>query len=345
VRLTQYMKSLFEHDMAEDSRRFHSGNGGASETSTMEIAGQSGSGRTPRPERTPSQPSRQTRLASTPRRRSLQKKKKGVSAFWSMILTMGLVLGSSVALARINPPFVEKLSRTYPPVNLAVNRLALWPVKAKDLGSMLGASLKDSVKGKPRPGPSSEPPVEVAAVVPPEEEPALEFVSDEGLSSEIAEATTGLSVEGDAPSNEPKRSFTPEEKQEIRDLLENAKLAYNEGKLEEVEQMLHRLINLNPTIPVTYHLLGTVRKEQKDPEGAIRIFAEASRRFPDYALLHYDLGFLYFKNGVDSLAKDELLKGVALDPESPMADRARKALNQLGVTPETPPVTGQAVVE
>jgi hypothetical protein len=46
--------------------------------------------------------------------------------------------------------------------------------------------------------------------------------------------------------------------------------------------------------------------------------------------LHYDLGFLYFKQGVGSLAKDELKKGLALNPGAPMAERARAVLQEIG---------------
>lgn len=338
VRLTQYMKTLFEHDMEEDSKRFHSGNGGGSQTATMEISGPSGAPR--RPDRTPSHPSRQTRLALTKKRRRLRDKKTGVSAFWFMVLTMGIVLGSSVALARINPPFMEKLTRSYPPFNLAVHRLALWPTHAKNFWTVLGESLQYAVGGNPA-SPTAQSPEEMVDETPPQKENFAGFGNDEERSIKIETVSSDFSTSPATIADEPKRVFTPEEKQEIRELLDSAKLAYSEGKLAEVEGMLHLLINLNPTIPVTYHLLGTVRKEQKDPEGALRIFAEASRRFPDDARLHYDLGFLYFKQGVDSLAKDALQQGVRLDPESPMATRARKALGRLGVNISPPPLVQQ----
>jgi tetratricopeptide (TPR) repeat protein len=92
--------------------------------------------------------------------------------------------------------------------------------------------------------------------------------------------------------------------------------------------MFRRVIDLNPKVPVAYHFLGMITLERKDPDGAIRIFEEASRKFPDYPVLHYDLGFLYLKRGVISQAQDELQKGLALNPRAPMADRARTVLQE-----------------
>jgi Flp pilus assembly protein TadD len=46
--------------------------------------------------------------------------------------------------------------------------------------------------------------------------------------------------------------------------------------------------------------------------------------------LHYDLGFLYFKQGIVSLAGDELKKALALNPNAPTAERARAAIRDIG---------------
>ncbi len=132
------------------------------------------------------------------------------------------------------------------------------------------------------------------------------------------------------------RVLTAAEKNEVRRLLEDAKTAYGQRRLDEVERILRRIIELNPDIPVTYHLMGTLSLERKDPQAALRVFEEASRKFPDYALLHYDLGFLYFNQGITSLATDEFKKGLAIDPNAPQARRARVIVEGM----ERPPTAG-----
>jgi len=145
-------------------------------------------------------------------------------------------------------------------------------------------------------------------------------------SSEPADMMNDITVE-------PDRRMAPSQIEEVRRLLRQSKLAYEKHRLDEAERELRRIIDINPGIPVVYHLLGTVMMERKDPDGALRIFEEASRKFPDYAPLHFDLGFLYFKQGVVSLANDELQKALALNPGAPMAERARTIVREIRQSP------------
>jgi tetratricopeptide (TPR) repeat protein len=101
---------------------------------------------------------------------------------------------------------------------------------------------------------------------------------------------------------------------------------YAEGRLDEVEDVLRTVIERDPHSPLAYHLLGTVYLERKDEERAFKLFSEGAHQFPNHAALHYDLGFLYARRGLGSLAREELSRAVALQPEGVQAARARRLL-------------------
>jgi uncharacterized protein HemY len=69
--------------------------------------------------------------------------------------------------------------------------------------------------------------------------------------------------------------------------------------------------------------------DRHDEDGALKIFSEASSNLPQAPVLHYDLGFLYYKRGVTSLAKTELSRALELRPSSPLAIRAQEILSEL----------------
>ncbi|NKE72150.1 serine/threonine-protein kinase [Candidatus Manganitrophus noduliformans] len=121
---------------------------------------------------------------------------------------------------------------------------------------------------------------------------------------------------------------------DIPSLYREAKEDYHAGRLDEMERKLRQIIEIDPNEVQAYHLLGTVYQEKKEPDRALRIFADAAALFPKEAILHYDLGFLYFKKGVDSLAAQELNLAMKLSPRSPEAERAREILQKLGQRPQ-----------
>jgi serine/threonine protein kinase len=300
VRLAQYLQNLFQNDIEQDSRRFEIAVGA---TAAMDPADQSTVIKKPSTahEPTPSHPSRRLRSPARPRKPAVP------SVFIPMILTILLVMGSAALLSSVNPPFLAELSDGYPEVHAAVFRLSHWSAHGMEWASGLLNHSTDSPRA-----------VSISPA-PPEPDPAAVPI----LSEEPAAVPTEI-------TEEPDRPLTPREKEEVRTLLRDAQAAYDKRQLEEVERMLRRIIDLNPKVPVAYHLLGTVTMERKDPAAALRIFEEATRKFPDDPVLHYDLGFLYFKQGVVSLAKDELKKGLALNPNAPTAQRARAAIQDIG---------------
>ncbi|MGB3941702.1 MAG: protein kinase [Candidatus Manganitrophaceae bacterium] len=126
---------------------------------------------------------------------------------------------------------------------------------------------------------------------------------------------------------------TPVPIQDIPTLYKEAKESYEAGRIEEVEQKLRQIIETDPKEVQAYHLLSTVYQEKKEPDTALRILTDAAPLFPEEAILHYDLGFLYFNKGIDSLAIQELKLGVKLAPRAPEAGRAREILQKLGQRP------------
>lgn len=319
VRLAQYLQNLFQHDIEQDSQRFQIAMG---TTVSMGIADQSTVVRrhAPASESTPSQPSRRLPTPTpTP-------KPAGPAAFLSTILTVMIVMGSATLLSMINPPFLASLSDSYPEVHAAVFRLSHWPFQMLDWASGI-------LTGTTGPRRS----VSVVST------PPLPEVSPTSVSTEPSAVQSASPEPATVPTEiaeEPDRKLTAQEKEEVRTLLRDAKKAYDERRLDDVDRMLRRIIDLNPSVPIVYHLLGTVMTERKNPDGALRIFEEATRKFPDDPLLHYDLGFLYFKQGVVSLAKDELKKALILNPKAPMAERARAVMQEIGrpiEQQETPP--------
>jgi tetratricopeptide (TPR) repeat protein len=127
--------------------------------------------------------------------------------------------------------------------------------------------------------------------------------------------------------------------EDVKRLLREARDLYAKGRLNEVEDVLRSVIERAPDSPIAYHLLGTVYLERKDEERALRLFSEASHQFPDDAVLHYDLGFLYAQGGLHDLARDELTRALELEPQGRLANRARLYL-QTGTVgrPTGPPL-------
>ncbi|MFZ5875483.1 MAG: protein kinase domain-containing protein [Nitrospirota bacterium] len=126
---------------------------------------------------------------------------------------------------------------------------------------------------------------------------------------------------------------------DVKRLLREARDLYAKGRLNEVEEVLRTVIERAPDSPMAYHLLGTVYLERKDEERALSLFSEASHQFPDDAVLHYDLGFLYAQGGLNDLAREELTRALELEPQGRLAARARLYL-QTGTVgrPTGPPL-------
>lgn len=118
----------------------------------------------------------------------------------------------------------------------------------------------------------------------------------------------------------------PVDRVRVKRMLKEARDLYAQGRLDAVEDVLRGVIEQDPQSPFPYHLLGTVFLERKEEERAFKVFSEAAHQFPDDAILHYDLGFLYAQRGLGTLARDELNRALRLQPAGGLAARARAFL-------------------
>ncbi|MEO5656812.1 MAG: tetratricopeptide repeat protein, partial [Nitrospiria bacterium] len=168
-----------------------------------------------------------------------------------------------------------------------------------------------------------EPPAEPEAIVPPAVEPSPMPVEGTPVVSVMSESP--MAVPAVSPPSPP---HPGPGREEVQHLLRQAKALYAEGRLDAVEDVLRTVIERDPHSPLAFHLLGTVFLERKDEERAFEIFSQAVHQFPDNATLRYDLGFLYAQRGVGSLARDELSRALALQPNGGPAARARFLLRE-----------------
>ncbi len=126
---------------------------------------------------------------------------------------------------------------------------------------------------------------------------------------------------------------------QVRRMLKEARDLYAQGRLNEVEDMLRGVIEQDPNSPLAYHLLGAVFLERKEEERAFKIFSEAAHQFPNDPTLHFDLGFLYAQRGLGALAREELTRALALQPDGGLAARARLFLKSGNAgRPSGPPI-------
>ncbi|MEW6682190.1 MAG: protein kinase [Nitrospirota bacterium] len=126
---------------------------------------------------------------------------------------------------------------------------------------------------------------------------------------------------------------------QIRRMLRDARDLYAQGRLNEVEDVLRGVIEQDPNSPLAYHLLGTVYLERKEEERAFKIFSAAAHQFPRDSTLRYDLGFLYAERGLGTLAREELTRALALQPNGGLAERARLFLKTgTAGRPSGPPI-------
>ncbi|MBI3609895.1 MAG: protein kinase [Nitrospirae bacterium] len=324
VRLAQYLQGLFQQDIRQDVERFQMAVGALGTTVAVGAADQSTLiRRRPSPDAALPQPSRRIRTPVPPR-----PTERGPSAFRIMILTVLLLMGSATLLSMINPPFLTMWRDASPEIHAAALRLSQWP--AWVLEQAIGLLQTVSKPSRPSSSPSGKPPTASVETSPPAASPQPPV--ETGRSGSSAAAGTASLEPPPGPielTDEPDRKIPAAEREGMRAMLKEARTAYDERRLDDVEHILRRIIDRDPGVPFVYHLLGTVGLERSDPDGAARIFEEASRKFPGDSLLHYDLGFLYFNRGVASLARDELKKALRLKPDAPTADRARAVLQEI----------------
>jgi serine/threonine protein kinase len=330
VRLSQNLQGLFSEDLKQDNRRFRQASGGATGISEQDQSTRIR--REPREGRdtTPS------RLARGQVEGRLAKTKKRSSPRRVAVLSLIFLFLSAVWMADSDHFILYSVKIRFPESERIIRHLDQMPERAAHYLVSLPVFHRNR-----EPAPDSQDRLAVVAQNP---QPEGKQVAEETSTMLSSPPASAMGPDEVKETEVGQRFLTKAERDEIQRLFKEAQEDYDQKRLEEVELKLRRIIELNPRIPRAYHLLGMVVLEQEDPAGALRVFEEASRTFPNSPLLHYDLGFLYFNQGIVSLARLELSKALKLSPEGPNAERARSVLEQIEQAPGIPsvPVKTQA---
>jgi len=142
-----------------------------------------------------------------------------------------------------------------------------------------------------------------------------------------------------APDESPQGRPGDLQRQELLQVYEEARRAYQSGDLAQAERSLRDSLSVNPQAVHGYHLLAMVLREEKKIDPAIAILTEGVHRFPGRAILHHDLGQLYADKNVASLAIDELQLALAMDPTAPWTKEDERLLSAIRAAPPAPPST------
>jgi len=84
-----------------------------------------------------------------------------------------------------------------------------------------------------------------------------------------------------------------------------------------------------PNYPSTGDTLGWAYYHNRAYSAAVPLFEGAVKAAPNNQTYRYHLGLTYQKLQDPSRAKAELEKAISIDPKSPVADRARRTINEL----------------
>ena len=95
-----------------------------------------------------------------------------------------------------------------------------------------------------------------------------------------------------------------------------SQLAVVEGNVEEAVQSTKAVIALEPQNPVRYYQLGVLESSRNNIDAAITAFLGAIERDQNYANARYLLALAYDIKGQGTLAREQLVKVLELNPEN-----------------------------
>lgn len=324
ISLSQYLHQLFQQEILQDTDRFHIASTVTEATNIeqqstlVRPAGLHPSDNIDKRDTTPS------RIRLRPGTIVKQTPKSQVGGGIFIFSVMALML--TIALSYSNPPFWQKVKETYPRIRYFDSRLHQLP---QDFMAWLKGSPESETVESPVPAPNVTSPDHPQPLeVSPPQAPAVINKPPPAIRSPNDKARLILSNRQGFNAGA-LRGAT----EEVRQLFAEAKQDYQLKNYSQVEKKLRQIIELDPQEAMVYHLLGMLFIDRDDEDAAMKIFSEASSNLPQAPLLHYDLGFLYYKRGVTSLAKMELSKALALRQSAPQAGRAREILDELNQRP------------
>lgn len=114
---------------------------------------------------------------------------------------------------------------------------------------------------------------------------------------------------------------------EVKLLLGN--ILVEQGKAEEGRQLLASVGDAQVKDPTTFLNVGIAMLNDKKPAEALLYFDKTIAQFPDRADAYYYRGITNLQTGKTDAARADLTKFVAMAPDAPEADTAKKILAQL----------------
>lgn len=140
-----------------------------------------------------------------------------------------------------------------------------------------------------------------------------------------------------AAQHRPVRQSVQEEDHFIAELLpevdkavDRLLLQVEQGRLENVETDLKRLLSKHPNYHMTNYAMGVyLAVALKDPQSAIPFFQKAVKTFPIMAEAHFNLGACYLKTVRIVEAVDSLQQAIRYASDDDIADKAREELRTL----------------
>ncbi len=111
----------------------------------------------------------------------------------------------------------------------------------------------------------------------------------------------------------------PKDKVEVVNLLHRAEMAKEEMHFQEAVPLLEKVIELEPSLPITYLQLGTALTSMHEYEKALPILQKAVEMRPDLTVPRYQLGSALFETGDFAGAAVQFETTVARSPNWPEA--------------------------
>lgn len=134
-----------------------------------------------------------------------------------------------------------------------------------------------------------------------------------------------------APPERPLKpqSARKESSPEVEEKLREARSALERRDPRGAILSLNEVKRLDPDNPRLYPMLARAHQMNRDREAAKAAVHEGLARNPDNAVLLYLRGFLRHREGNAQLAKQDLERALSVDPNHPMAQRARESLREI----------------
>ncbi|HEV8383450.1 MAG TPA: tetratricopeptide repeat protein, partial [Candidatus Acidoferrales bacterium] len=123
--------------------------------------------------------------------------------------------------------------------------------------------------------------------------------TDGSLDPKLAQQLSALGyvAGGGRPAPAGMEGIDPKDKIGVANLLHEAQLAVEEGKVASVLPLLEKVVATDPQIFIAQLQLGLAYSRQKNYPKAIAALRAATEIQPDTAMAHYELGLVLFRSG------------------------------------------------